>query len=83
MQTLPVDPHCRFPDDFIWCAATCPFQIEAAAHADGNAPSIWVLRLHRDWPVPPLYGKENGAAFHDERVDGSTQQRPMPQPAGA
>jgi beta-glucosidase len=27
-------------------------------------------RLHRDWPVPPLYIKENGAAFKDELVDG-------------
>lgn len=24
-----------------------------------------LLRLHRDWPVPPLYVKENGAAFRD------------------
>ncbi|GAP37258.1 GH1 family beta-glucosidase [Piscinibacter sakaiensis] len=29
-----------------------------------------LLRLHRDWPVPPLYVKENGAAFRDECVDG-------------
>ena len=29
-----------------------------------------LLRLHRDWPVPPLYVKENGAAFRDELVDG-------------
>jgi beta-glucosidase len=27
-----------------------------------------MLRLHRDWRVPPLYIKENGAAFLDERV---------------
>jgi beta-glucosidase len=27
-----------------------------------------MLRLHRDWRVPPLYIKENGAAFPDERV---------------
>jgi beta-glucosidase len=25
-----------------------------------------LLRLHRDWRVPPLYIKENGAAFRDE-----------------
>jgi beta-glucosidase len=24
-----------------------------------------LLRLHRDWPLPPLYVKENGAAFKD------------------
>lgn len=59
MQILPVDPHCRFPDDFIWGVATSSFQIEA----DVKGPSIWVLRLHRDWPVPPLCGNENGAAF--------------------
>ena len=29
-----------------------------------------LLRLHREWPVPPLYVKENGAAFRDELVDG-------------
>ena len=29
-----------------------------------------LLRLHRDWPVPPLYVKENGGAFKDEVVDG-------------
>jgi beta-glucosidase len=29
-----------------------------------------LLRLHRDYAVPPLYVKENGAAFRDERVDG-------------
>jgi beta-glucosidase len=30
-----------------------------------------LLRLHRDWPVPALYIKENGAAFRDELVDGA------------
>jgi beta-glucosidase len=29
-----------------------------------------LLRLHRDWPVPPLYVMENGAAFRDRLVDG-------------
>ncbi len=29
-----------------------------------------LLRLHRDYDVPPLYVKENGGAFKDERVDG-------------
>jgi len=27
-------------------------------------------RLHRDYPVPPLYVKENGAAFQDQLVAG-------------
>jgi beta-glucosidase len=29
-----------------------------------------LLRLHRDYAVPPLYVKENGGAFKDEVVDG-------------
>jgi beta-glucosidase len=29
-----------------------------------------LLRLHRDWPVPPLFIKENGAAFKDSLVAG-------------
>jgi beta-glucosidase len=29
-----------------------------------------LLRMHRDWAVPPLYVMENGAAFKDTLVDG-------------
>ena len=29
-----------------------------------------LVRLHRDWPVPPLYVKENGAAFRDLEEGG-------------
>ena len=29
-----------------------------------------LLRLHRDYPVPPLYVTENGGAFKDQLVDG-------------
>jgi beta-glucosidase len=29
-----------------------------------------LLRLHADYPVPPLYVKENGGAFRDRLVDG-------------
>lgn len=29
-----------------------------------------LVRLHRDWPLPPLYVKENGAAFKDVFEDG-------------
>jgi beta-glucosidase len=29
-----------------------------------------LLRLHHDYPVPPMYVKENGAAFKDRIVDG-------------
>ncbi len=30
-----------------------------------------LLRLHRDYPLPPLYVMENGAAFRDAVVDGT------------
>jgi beta-glucosidase len=29
-----------------------------------------LTRLHRDWPLPPLYVKENGAAFQDHLAGG-------------
>ncbi len=29
-----------------------------------------LLRLNRDWKVPPLYVKENGAAFKDKLING-------------
>ena len=32
-----------------------------------------LLRLHRDYPVPPLYVTENGGAFRDELRDGRVQ----------
>lgn len=31
----------RFPDDFLWGAATASFQIEGSTTADGRLPSIW------------------------------------------
>lgn len=32
-----------------------------------------LLRLHRDYPVPPLYVTENGSAFRDQVVAGRVQ----------
>ena len=34
-----------------------------------------LLRLHRDYPVPPVFVTENGGAFRDEWVDGRIDDR--------
>jgi len=44
----------RFPDDFLWGAATAAYQVEGSPLADGAAPSIW----HRFSHTPGL--TENG-----------------------
>jgi beta-glucosidase len=36
----------RFPDDFLWGAATAAYQIEGAANEDGRGPSIWDTFSH-------------------------------------
>jgi beta-glucosidase len=36
----------RFPQDFLWGAATSSFQIEGAVHEDGRGPSIWDTQCH-------------------------------------
>lgn len=48
VQELPSDPgvepangFLRFPDGFLWGAATAAYQIEGGAATDGRTPSIW------------------------------------------
>lgn len=36
----------KFPDDFIWAAATAAYQIEGAWNVDGKVESIWDVRVH-------------------------------------
>ena len=36
----------RFPDGFLWGAATSAFQIEGSPLADGAGPSNWHLFAH-------------------------------------
>lgn len=36
----------RFPDDFVWGAATAAYQIEGAVHEDGRGTSIWDTFSH-------------------------------------
>ncbi len=45
----------RFPDDFLWGAATSAYQIEGSPLADGAGPSIW----HRFSHTPGLTDNED------------------------
>ncbi len=53
----------RFPDDFLWGAATSAYQIEGSPLADGAGPSIW----HRFAHTPGR--TEGGAAVADVACD--------------
>jgi beta-glucosidase len=43
---MSTDEQLRFPDGFLWGAATASYQIEGAADADGKGPSIWDTFSH-------------------------------------
>jgi beta-glucosidase len=43
---------CRFPDTFLWGAATSAYQIEGSPLADGAGPSIWHRFVHTPGLVP-------------------------------
>ena len=43
---MPTDDQLRFPDGFLWGAATAAYQIEGAADADGKGRSIWDTFSH-------------------------------------
>ena len=36
----------KFPDNFLWGAATAAYQVEGGAQADGRGPSIWDTFSH-------------------------------------
>ncbi|QFU89140.1 GH1 family beta-glucosidase [Amycolatopsis sp. YIM 10] len=40
-QELATEPDLRFPEKFLWGAATASFQVEGSTTADGRVPSIW------------------------------------------
>jgi hypothetical protein len=43
---MSTDGQLRFPDGFLWGAATAAYQIEGAPDADGKGPSIWDTFSH-------------------------------------
>jgi len=46
MQHAAASSSCRFPDRFLWGAATSAYQVEGSPLADGAGPSIWHRFVH-------------------------------------
>ena len=43
---MPDNGAIRFPEGFLWGAATSSYQIEGAVQQDGRGPSIWDTQCH-------------------------------------
>ena len=50
--------HGKFPEDFMWGAATAAYQIEGAWNEDGKGESIWDHYCHRK--ESPIRNKDTG-----------------------
>ncbi|HEY1821701.1 MAG TPA: GH1 family beta-glucosidase [Trebonia sp.] len=59
---MSTDDQLRFPDGFLWGAATAAYQIEGAPDADGKGPSIWDTFSHT--PGKTYHG-DNGDVASD------------------
>jgi beta-glucosidase len=55
---MSTEDQLRFPDGFLWGAATAAYQIEGAPDEDGKGPSIWDTFSHTP-----------GKVFHDDNGD--------------
>src|SRR5690606_15450713 len=55
----------RFPDGFLWGAATAAYQVEGAAHEDGREDSVW-----------DVFAKVPGAVLNQEDGEGACDEYP-------